>query len=224
MQENAEPDTPKPTYILNGKEVSLGEYQNSQTNQRTNIEIKGIPLATAIITTILVGILFILFEMWKSFIGIMVGLIGLGIVFVYSYSKVLAQEQLKQEQQAKIALIERDEIPEIESSNLRLQTDEKLHFEAKATLSKITTRHGQKYFTKECSGNFWVSNKRLGFNSVFKNLDIPFSKILSCDSHGTDDGFIIYKKDREKPYIINEMKNSPVAEAIVKHYLISLKP
>jgi hypothetical protein len=112
-------------------------------------------------------------------------------------------------------------LPEIENEGILLKANEKLHFRSGATLSKVTTRAGEQFLTKECSGLFWVSSERIGFNGYAKSINIPFNKISSFENHGTNDGLFIYKADKEKPYIIHELSSAgaEIAYAIINHYL-----
>ncbi|GBR74150.1 hypothetical protein NO1_1375 [Candidatus Termititenax aidoneus] len=126
------------------------------------------------------------------------------------------------EREAVLNSIRAGKLPKIENTiQINLLEKEQLHFITRATLSKITKRNGRKYITKEGRGDFWVSNKRVGFKHPASSFDIKYSKILSCDTYDTDDGLIIYKSGREKPYIFSIMQDNDIANVILSVYLNS---
>jgi hypothetical protein len=52
----------------------------------------------------------------------------------------------------------------------------------------------------EDSGNFWLTDQRIGFLGGRKNFNLPYSKILSFEAY--KDAIIIHKDGRETPYIV----------------------
>jgi len=50
------------------------------------------------------------------------------------------------------------------------------------------------------SGNFWMTNQRLGFLGSRKNFSLPYNKILSSELY--TDGMSIHKEGRESSYIV----------------------
>jgi len=52
----------------------------------------------------------------------------------------------------------------------------------------------------EDSGNFWLTNQRLGFLGGRKSFALPYNKIMSFELF--NDAIIIHKEGRENPYII----------------------
>lgn len=52
----------------------------------------------------------------------------------------------------------------------------------------------------EDSGNFWMTNQRVGFLGSRKNFSFPYNKILSFELY--KDGISIHKEGKEKPYIV----------------------
>jgi hypothetical protein len=62
----------------------------------------------------------------------------------------------------------------------------------------------------EDSGNFWLTDQRIGFLGRRKNFNLPYNKILSFEAY--KDAIIIYKDGRENPYIVGlEDVELPVA-------------
>ena len=52
----------------------------------------------------------------------------------------------------------------------------------------------------EDSGNFWMTNQRIGFLGSRKNFSLPYNKILSFELY--NDGVKIHKEGREASYIV----------------------
>ena len=120
--------------------------------------------------------------------------------------------------------------PEYSGLNIILKKEEVVHWLCSATLKKrkrvvdrisysglstsIRIMKGVRYrvgsiklapqtkdvMIDEDSGNFWLTNQRIGFLGHRKNFSLPYNKVLSFDLYR--DGIAIHKEGRENPYII----------------------
>lgn len=52
----------------------------------------------------------------------------------------------------------------------------------------------------EDTGNFWLTNQRIGFLGSRKNFTMPYNKVLSFEVY--KDGISIHKEGKEKPFIV----------------------
>lgn len=68
----------------------------------------------------------------------------------------------------------------------------------------------------EDTGNFWLTNQRIGFLGSRKNFTLPYSKILSFEVY--KDGISIHKEGREKPFIVG-LGDAEVPAAILSSIL-----
>lgn len=62
-------------------------------------------------------------------------------------------------------------------------------------------RHTVEVMAIEDTGNFWLSNKRIGFHGKKKSFAIEYKKIHNLEATG--DGLVLFKQGRETPFIIS---------------------